>query len=149
LNEVEKTNQKQIANIVSLLERKIGNVNKKRITILGTAFKPETDDIRDSISIKLIKKLIEKGAKITIHDPKAIENTRKIFLNKIEYNESIINALTKSQCAIIMTQWKEYSKINNNTIKKMDKKIIIDSRRILVNKKIDIDYQAIGIGNNN
>ena len=149
LNEVEKTNQKQIANIVSLLERKIGNVNKKRITILGTAFKPETDDIRDSISIKLIKKLIEKGAKITIHDPKAIENTRKIFLNKIEYNESIINALTKSQCAIIMTQWKEYSKINNNTIKKMDKKIIIDSRRILVNKKIDVDYQAIGIGNNN
>tara|TARA_A100001037_G_scaffold173113_1_gene155399 strand:- start:313 stop:1416 length:1104 start_codon:yes stop_codon:yes gene_type:complete len=149
LNEVEKTNQKQIANIVSLLERKIGNVNKKRITILGTAFKPETDDIRDSISIKLIKKLIEKGAKITIHDPKAIENTKKIFLNKIEYNESIINALTKSQCAIIMTQWKEYSKINNNTIKKMDKKIIIDSRRILVNKKIDVDYQAIGIGNNN
>jgi len=149
LNEVEKTNQKQITNIISLLETKIGNVNKKRITILGTAFKPETDDIRDSISIKLIKKLVEKGAKIVVHDPKAIENTKKIFLNKIEYNESIINALTKSQCAIIMTQWKEYSKINNNTIRKMNKKIIIDSRRILANKNIDVDYQAIGIGNNN
>ena len=146
LNEVEKTNQKQITNIISLLEKKIGDVSKKRITILGTSFKPETDDIRDSISIKLIKKLIEKGAKITVHDPRAIENTKEVFLEKIEYNKSIIDALTKSQCAIIMTQWKEYSKINNNMIRKMNKKIIIDSRRILANKNIDVDYQAIGIG---
>ena len=146
LNEVEKTNQKQISNIISLLEKKLGNVNKKKITILGTSFKPETDDIRDSISIKLIRKLVEKGARITVHDPKAIENTKRVFLDKIEYNKSIIEALTKSQCAIIMTQWKEYSKINNNIIKKMKKKIIIDSRRILANKNIDADYQAIGIG---
>jgi len=146
LNEVEKTNQKQITNIISLLEKKIGDVSKKRITILGTSFKPETDDIRDSISIKLIKKLLEKGAKITVHDPRAIENTKEVFLGKIEYNKSIIDALTKSQCAIIMTQWKEYSKINNNMITKMNKKIIIDSRRILANKNIDADYQAIGIG---
>ena len=149
LNEVEKTNQKQITNIISLLEKKIGDVSNKRITILGTSFKPETDDIRDSISIKLIKKLIEKGARIIVHDPRAIENTKEVFLDKIGYNKSIIDALTKSQCAIIMTQWKEYSKINNNMIRKMNKKIIIDSRRILVNKNIDADYEAIGIGNNN
>jgi|TARA_B100001105_G_scaffold234860_1_gene209673 UDPglucose 6-dehydrogenase len=148
LNEVEKTNENQCINIISLIERKIGNVNKKRITVLGTSFKPETDDVRDSISIKLIKKLVKKGAIITIHDPKAIENTRKIFLKKIEYKKSIIDSLAKSQCAIIMTQWKEYSKITNSTIKKMDRKIIIDSRRVLVEKDIDADYQAIGIGNN-
>jgi len=148
LNEVEKTNQNQCINIISLIEKKIGNVNKKRITILGTSFKPETDDVRDSVSIKLIKKLVEKGARITIHDPKAIENTRKIFLKKIEYKKSIVDSLAKSQCAIIMTQWKEYSKITNSTIRKMDKKIIIDSRRVLVEKDIDADYQAIGIGNN-
>ena len=149
LNEVEKTNQRQIVNIIELLEKKIGNINRKRITILGTAFKPETDDIRDSISIKLIKKLVEKGARIVVHDPKAIENTKKVFSGKIEYADSIISALTNSQCAIIMTQWQEYSKINNNTIRKMNKKIIIDSRRILINKNIDADYQAVGIGNNN
>jgi UDPglucose 6-dehydrogenase len=147
LNEVEKTNQKQITNIICLIEKKIGNINKKRITVLGTSFKPETDDIRDSISIKLIKKLLEKGAKVTVHDPKAIENTKKIFSDKIEYEKSIIESLTKSQCVIIMTQWEEYSKITNNTIRKMDKRIIIDSRRILVEKNIDADYEAIGIGN--
>ena len=47
-----------------------------------------------------------------------------------------------------MTQWKEYSKINNEMIKKMDKKIIIDSRRILADKDINVDYNAIGIGDN-
>ena len=46
-----------------------------------------------------------------------------------------------------MTQWEEYSKITNNTIRKMDKRIIIDSRRILAEKNIDADYEAIGIGN--
>jgi UDPglucose 6-dehydrogenase len=147
LNEVEKTNQKQITNIIYLIEKKIGSINKKRITVLGTSFKPETDDIRDSMSIKLIKKLLEKGAKVTVHDPKAIENTKKIFSDKIEYEKSIIESLTKSQCVIIMTQWKEYSKITNNTIRKMDKRIIIDSRRILAKKNIDADYEAIGIGN--
>jgi len=147
LNEVEKTNQKQITNIISLLEEEIGSLKTKRITVLGTAFKPETDDIRDSTSIKLIKELLEKGAKITIHDPKAIENTKNIFGKKIEYKKSIIDSLTRSQCAIIMTQWKEYSKITNNVIRHMDKKIIIDSRRILADKNIDANYHAIGIGN--
>ena len=60
-----KRAKKQISNIISLLEKKLGNVNKKKITILGTSFKPETDDIRDSISIKLIRKLVEKGASVT------------------------------------------------------------------------------------
>jgi len=147
LNEVEKTNQKQITNIISLVEEEIGSLKTKRITVLGTAFKPETDDIRDSTSIKLIKKLLEKGAKITIHDPKAIENTKNVFGKKIEYKKSIIDSLTRSQCAIIMTQWKEYSKITNNVIRHMDKKIIIDSRRILADKNIDANYHAIGIGN--
>ncbi len=149
LNEVEKTNQKQITNIISLLEKKIGSIKKKRVSVLGTAFKPETDDIRDSISIKLIRKLIDKGANVIVHDPKAIENTRRVFSDKIEYTNSIINALTESQCVIIMTHWKEYSRINNGMIGKMRKKIIIDTRRILADKNIDADYQAIGIGNNN
>ena len=82
LNAVEKTNQNQMENIISLIEKKLGNIASKRITILGTAFKPNTDDVRDSMAIKLIKKLLKKKAKITIYDPKAIKNTMKIFGGK-------------------------------------------------------------------
>ena len=148
LNAVEEINTKQLEQIISITKKKLSNLKSKRITILGTAFKPETDDIRDSIAIELIKKLQKRQANITIHDPKAIKNTERIFGDKIKYAKTIADAFSKSQCVIIMTQWKQYSKINNNNIKKMDRKIIIDSRRILAEKELVADYQAIGIGNN-
>ena len=135
-------------NIMSLMKKILGSIPSKRITILGTAFKPNTDDVRDSKSIELIKKLLKNKAKITIHDPKAIENTKKIFGEKILYATSITDALNKSQCVIIMTHWKQYDALNNHSIKHMSKKIIIDCRRVLVKKELDVEYYAIGIGRN-
>ena len=146
LNAVEKTNQNQMENIISLIEKKLGKIASKRITILGTAFKPNTDDVRDSMAIKLIKKLLKKKAKITIYDPKAIKNTMKIFGGKIVYAKSINDALNKSQCAIMMTHWKQFEMLNNNSLKHMKKKIVIDCRRILAKKELDAEYYAIGIG---
>ena len=146
LNAVEKTNQNQMENIISLIEKKLGKIASKRITILGTAFKPNTDDVRDSMAIKLIKKLLRKKAKITIYDPKAIKNTMKIFGGKIVYAKSITDALNKSQCTIMMTHWKQFEMLNNSSIKHMKKKIIIDCRRILAKKELDAEYYAIGIG---
>ena len=148
LNAVEEINSKQLQEIILIIKQKLGDLKSRKITVLGTAFKPDTDDVRDSIGIELIKKLLKMKAKITVHDPKAIENTRKIFEEKIKYVKTVREGVSKSQCVIIMTQWGEYSKINNKIIKEMDRKIIIDSRRILVEKNIDADYYAIGIGNN-
>ena len=146
LNAVEKTNQNQMENIISLIEKKLGKIASKRITILGTAFKPNTDDVRDSIAIELIKKLLKKKAKITIYDPKAMRNTMKIFEGKIVYAKSITDALNKSQCAIMMIHWKQFEALNNNSIKHMKRKFIIDCRRILSKKELDAEYYAIGIG---
>ena len=146
LNAVEKINYEQIEHIISLMKQKLGNLTSKRITILGTAFKPNTDDIRDSVSIELTKQLLKRKASITIHDPKAIKNTMNIFGEKIKYAKTINDALKKSHCAIIMTQWKEYENLNNNSIKQMSRKLIIDCRRTLVKKELDAEYQALGLG---
>ena len=146
LNAVEEVNTKQLEEIIQITKQKFGNLSAKKITILGTAFKPNTDDIRDSVAVELIKKLLKKKAKITIHDPKAIKNTRKIFKEKISYAKTIEDALTQSQCAIIMTQWKQYEKLSNNQFKYMTKRFVIDCRRMLVKKQIDVDYYAIGLG---
>ena len=145
LNAVEKINHQQLENIIITIKKKIGKIKNKKITILGLAFKADTDDIRDSVSIKLIELLLREGAKIIAHDPKAIPNTKAIFGNKIEYSNFIKEALRNSECAVIMTAWKEYVKINNRHTKLMKRNIIIDTRRIL-NKKLDVDYEAIGIG---
>ena len=146
LNAVEKTNEKQLENIILQIDKSLGNLKNKEITILGTAFKPNTDDIRDSIAIELIKKLLKKNVKITIFDPKAMKNTKNVFGEKIKYAKSIQNSLEKSHCAIIMVHWKEFEKLNINLIEKMKKKFIIDCRRVLAKKNLDIEYHAIGIG---
>jgi UDPglucose 6-dehydrogenase len=149
LNAVEEINTKQLEQIILMIKEKLGDLGSKKITILGTAFKPDTDDIRDSIAIELIKKLLKKKAKIIIHDPKAMKNTQRIFKEKINYAKTIKDALSKSQCVIIMTQWKQYEKLNNNQFKYMTKKFVIDCRRVLVKKQLDVDYIAIGLGKEN
>ena len=146
LNAVKKTNRLQISNIMTLIKHNIGKIQGKKITVLGVAFKPNTDDVRDSMGIELVRKLVKLGANVTIHDPKALDNTRKIFHGNAKYTTTISSALKNCQCAIIMTQWKEYEKINNKTIKYMNKKFIIDSRRILSNKNLNAKYYAIGLG---
>ena len=146
LNAVERTNKLQISNIMTLIKRNIRKIKGKKIAVLGVAFKPDTDDIRDSMGIELVRQLMKLGANVTIHDPRALDNARKIFHSNAEYTTTISSALKNCQCVIIMTQWKEYEKIDNKTIKYMNKKFIIDSRRILSNKNLDAKYYAIGLG---
>jgi UDPglucose 6-dehydrogenase len=146
LNAVEDVNVKQLEEIILIAKKKLGVLESKKITILGTSFKPNTDDIRDSIAIELIKKLLKRKVKVTVHDPKAIENTKNVFKNKINYTKSIQDAILGSHCVIIMTQWKQYQKLSNNEFKKMKKKLIIDCRRMLAEKQLDADYYAIGLG---
>ena len=147
LNAVEKSNQQQIDNTINLIEKNCGNLKGKNISILGLSFKPKTDDIRDSISLLIIEKLLKKQAKIKVHDPMAIENVKKKYKNKITYSNSISDALKDSYCGVIMTAWPEYSKIKNKNLENMKKRIIIDTRRILKDQKLDCIYNAIGIGN--
>jgi UDPglucose 6-dehydrogenase len=146
LKAVEKTNLEQVDNILSLMEKTLGNLTSKKITILGIAFKPNTNDIRASKSVELIKKLLKNKAKITVHDPKALENTKKMFGKKIEYAKTLADALDKSHCAVIMTQWKQYNQLNKNSLKPMKRKIIIDSRRVLMGKELGGKYFAVGVG---
>lgn len=146
LDAVETVNKYQLENLLSTIKKAVGKIDGKKITILGASFKPDTDDIRDSVSIKLIELLLKHQVKINIHDPKAMENTKKIFGNKISYFDSIKDALRNSECVVIMTSWKEYSKLNNDHLKVMKKRIIVDSRRMLKDHKVKMRYYPIGIG---
>jgi len=149
LKAVQTTNSQQVENLVSFMNKVMTSLNGKRITILGLSFKEDSDDIRESVSINLIKKLLKHKAKIVAHDPMAIENTRKIIGDKISYTKSIAEALKDSECAVIMTPWKQYAKLNNKDLQLMKNKIIIDTRRLLTKKKLDAKYYATGLGFSN
>ena len=129
------------------IEKNLGKLDNKKIGILGLAFKENTDDIRESVSIRLIDSLLKKKCKIIAHDPKAIGNTKKKFKEKIEYCDRYENIFNSSDCAILMTPWESYKKISPNMIKKLNSKIFVDTRRMLKinDKNINVIYLGIGI----
>ena len=146
LNAVKTTNVQQAKEILYLLESILGNLKNRKITILGVSFKENSDDIRESVSIKLIRLLLQKNVKISAHDPKALLNLKKIFKDKITYSSTISESLHYSDCAIIMTPWDQYRNLKNSDFNDMRKKNLLDTRRLLSAKKLKLNYIAIGIG---
>lgn len=144
LKGVQKTNTNQVIRLTKLINGITGK--NKKITILGLSFKEDSDDIRESVSIKLINKLLKNKYQISVHDPKALENTREVFGNKISYAKTISEALRGSYCAIIMTPWGQYKKLKNKDIAVMKNKKVIDTRRILDKSNLKIKYYAVGKG---
>jgi len=147
LDSVEKINNDQIQHVINSAKKLSGTLKGKQIAILGLSFKPHTDDIRDSISLEIIKKLLKENANVVVHDPKALENVKKIFKEKIQYCTTISQVLKESDVAILMTAWPEYKKINNSMLKLMNKPVIVDTRRILDPEKLKCKYFGIGFGN--
>ena len=146
---VKKVNDLQPKKIIKLMKRMNVHSKGKTISILGLAFKKDTNDIREAVSVKIVNSLLKSGMKIKVNDPMAMPNFKKMFKAKIFYTKSITDCLTNSDCCIILTEWDAYKKLNTNIFKKYMKTAkVIDARRILnQNKFLDIDFKAIGFGN--
>ncbi|MCR6692456.1 MAG: UDP-glucose/GDP-mannose dehydrogenase family protein [archaeon YNP-LCB-003-016] len=143
-----KVNRSQPYRVVELARGLIGGLNGRRISVLGLAFKPGTDDMRDAVSIKIVRKLIEEGAEVVVYDPKAMENARRIFGEDVEYASNVEECLKDSECAIIVTEWDEFRMLKpENFIKLMKTPTVVDGRRIydpkVYSKKLK--FKAIGL----
>jgi UDPglucose 6-dehydrogenase len=135
LQSVLAVNEQQPHRIIVLLEEKLGNLSGKRITVLGLAFKDNTDDIRYSRAIPVIRELLQKGALVLAYDPMAVSNMRGIFPD-IEYFSSAADALTGSDGCLVMTEWPEFTRLDKE-FDLMAHRIIIEGRRILTCKGAD------------
>lgn len=108
-----------------------GSESGKTIAVLGLTFKPETDDMRDSPSVTIIPALIERGAHIKAHDPKGIEEARKLLPQSIEYVENSYEACTGADALIILTEWNQYRALDFDRIAElMKQKVIVDLRNV-------------------
>ena len=129
LRAVLGVNEEQPHRLVALLEKKAGILSGKRIAILGLAFKDNTDDVRDSRAIPVIRELQKKGAWVVAFDPMAGPNMKKIF-PAIEYAGSAGEALKGADGCLVMTEWPEFGRIDKE-FDLMEQKIVIEGRRIL------------------
>ncbi len=140
LKSVIEVNEKQPSRMVKLLRDRIGNIRGKKITVLGLAFKNDTDDIRESRSIPVIRELLDNGAKVLAYDPMANENMKKLF-GSIEYYGSAVDALRDADACLVMTEWEEFKKLDKQ-FDVMKNRIIIDGRHMLTPGK-DIEYVGL------
>ena len=146
ISAVEEVNEKQKEILFKKLTKHI-DVYGKRIGILGVAFKPNTDDIREAPSIVLIKSLLKAGAEVVITDPVAISGIQKLFPVDVCENEEC--ALSNCDAAVLVTEWSEYHGIDWKKIKKNNPKlsVVIDGRNLYDKKDFlgtGIEYECIG-----
>lgn len=107
-----------------------GQVAGKNVAILGLAFKPETDDMRDSPTIPIINGLQEKGAKIRAYDPQAMENCKSIFKD-VTYCEDAYQTAEGADVLVIATEWNEFRALNHERLKKLLKQpVVVDLRNV-------------------
>ncbi len=134
-----KVNEKQIERLMELVRKKISDFSGKKIAVLGLAFKADTDDIRESQSIPVIKKLLEGKANVMVYDPQALENTKKFFKEEIDYASSAQEALQDAELTLILTDWEEFKNLDFGVMKN---KVVIDGRNILENRE-SVDYEGL------
>ena len=131
-----EVNEKQPLKIIDLLEKYVKNLRGIKIGVLGLAFKPGTDDIRESRSIPVVKKLMEEGAEVLAYDPQAMDNFRKLFPN-LRYCKSAEDVLSECEIILILTNWDEFRGLNYSG------KIVIDGRRLIEAKKTAKIYEGV------
>tara|TARA_Y100001936_G_scaffold246785_1_gene291374 strand:- start:17 stop:1312 length:1296 start_codon:yes stop_codon:yes gene_type:complete len=145
INAVNKSNQDRINKISDKI---ISNIkNKSTICFLGLSFKPNTDDVRDSTSMKIASNLFEKGHKVQCYDPEAMNNAKKENSNLIFFN-SAYDACEGASAIVIGTEWNEFRALNFKKISKILKeKIIFDLRNIYIPEDLnDLGFKYYGTG---
>jgi UDPglucose 6-dehydrogenase len=132
LREIDSINHNARSRVIDLVKIELGNnLAGKKIAILGAAFKPESDDVRDSPALDIAIQIHANGADVTIHDPKAIENARKRF-PVLTFSESIESCVENADIVLHLTEWKMYRELDPAVlITLVAQPILIDGRNAL------------------
>lgn len=138
--------QKQIS--YGVLKDKFGALSGKKVALLGLAFKPNTDDIRDSPAIPLIEALLKDGAKVSLFDPEAMDNGMAVLGDSIEFSKNSYEAVEKADAVVLMTEWNAFRELDLEKIKSlMVGDVFVDMRNVYDHsdfKAVGFDYYLIG-----
>jgi UDPglucose 6-dehydrogenase len=149
LDAVEEVNKTQPLKAVEFCRQPLGSLGGKRIAILGLAFKPDTDDMREARVIPIVNQLLKESAKVVAYDPVAISVAKTIFHDKIQYAESAFECIKGADACIIVTEWEEFKKLTpEDFTKNMKHPILVDGRRIFNPEtfKTKMRFVALGLG---
>ena len=140
-------NDNQPIRFVNRLSSVLGGLKDKKIAVLGLAFKPNTDDMRDAKSIDVIGKLLSEGAIVQAYDPIAMDNCRRIF-PQITYCENPYEAADGASAVLLITEWNEFRFLNFERIKEVvEQPVIFDGRNMYDPQRMRrLGFEYYGIG---
>ena len=132
LREIDSINQRARQRVIDLVRLEIGSDLKgKRIAILGAAFKPDSDDVRDSPALDIAEQIAAAGAVVTVHDPKALGNAKRRS-PELTFVDNVETCVKDASCILHLTEWKEYRDLDPVAIlKRVKEPVIIDGRNAL------------------
>jgi len=136
LREIDSINLRARQRMIDLVRSDLGlDLKSKKIAVLGAAFKPDSDDVRDSPALDIASQISAAGAHVSVHDPKAIEPARRRFPHLL-YSSAIDECVAEADVILHLTEWKMYREIDPSEMKtKVRQAIIIDGRNALDREK--------------
>ena len=150
LKAVERVNERQKALLFTKLQKVFGNIslNGHIVTLWGLAFKPETDDMRESTALVMIRLLSEAGCKIRVYDPIAMDECKRRVGDAVTYCRDMYDAVDGSEALLLLTEWKQFRLPDWQKVKdRMKRPLLIDGRNIFdaqEMKELGFDYHCIG-----
>ncbi len=147
LNEVVRVNEEQTEHFVKRLETRLGGLKGKRLGLLGLAFKPNTDDIRDARSLAVIQETLLQGGEVCVYDPVAMDHVRKLY-PQIEYAERPEQVAEGADALVLVTEWNEFKALDLRAMgEAMREKVLFDGRRFYGAERAQaagFDYFTVG-----
>lgn len=150
LREVDSINMRRRTRMVELTTRACGGtLLGANIAVLGAAFKPESDDVRDSPALNVAGMLQLNGAAVNVYDPKAMDNSRRVFPT-LNYSTSVIEACDRADAVLVLTEWQEFLDLDPEQLATTVRvKVIVDGRNCLdVAKWQAAGWRAYALGRN-
>ncbi|SEJ38020.1 UDPglucose 6-dehydrogenase [Demequina mangrovi] len=148
LREVDDVNLRRRQHVVSLVKRELGGAPlSRRVAVLGAAFKPESDDIRDSPALDVAGQLHLAGADVRVFDPEAMANAAAVWPT-ITFAESTAAAIADAEIVVVATEWKEFRGLDPHAVgEAVANKVVIDARNCLpADSWLDAGWRYIGMG---
>jgi UDPglucose 6-dehydrogenase len=149
LTSVIEVNELQKRRVIAKLQKHLGSLVGRRVALLGLAFKPHTDDMREASSLVLAARLQADGAKVRAYDPVA-ENVARSLLVGVEFAQDALAALTGADACVVVTEWPEFSELDwKEAAERMDGRLVVDGRNCLDPAAVaaaGLAYEGMGRG---
>jgi UDPglucose 6-dehydrogenase len=148
LRGVIEVNRERAGHFARMIKRALGALDSKVIAVLGLAFKPNTDDMREAKSIEIVAELVEAGATVRVYDPVATDNARKILPAVVTFSESPYAAAAGADAVALVTEWNEFKFLDLERLRSaMRRPVIFDGRNLWEPermRRLGFQYHSIG-----